>query len=119
VQSGPLSVHWLVYSSADGATFYQVSDTTTSVPTTADAWVASGALNLTLEAGLYYWIGIGLPPGGSPAGTYHGAAAPSASSISFAQVLGSSFEDASATPANISPASSQSLYYFRLSTTLP
>jgi len=119
VQTGPASAHWLLYSSPDGVTFYQVSDTPASLPTMADAWVSSGALKLTLEAGLYYWVGLELPGTGSAVVTLHTADAPSTSFISFAQVLGSSTEQTSGTPANISPTTSESLYSFRLSTTLP
>ncbi|HVY28224.1 MAG TPA: hypothetical protein VHB79_16820 [Polyangiaceae bacterium] len=119
ISSGPVSAHWLVYSSTDGVNFYQASDTSASIPTTADAWVGSSALAVTLEAGIYYWIGLELTPTGGASAVYHSDSSLSTPTLSFAQVLGSAYRNSAGPPASFTPSKSTSLYYVRLSTTLP
>lgn len=119
VAGGPVSAHWLVYSSTDGANFYQASDTAANLVTTADAWVGSGALSVTLEAGLYYWIGIEVAPTAGASVTYHSDPALSTPSLSFAQVQGSASRRSAGPPASFKATKNSSLYYLRLSTGLP
>lgn len=118
VSSGPLDVHWVVYSSSDNVTFYQVSDIPASIPDTTEAWVSSGDLNLTLESGLYYLLGVELAPTGSLISHYSSAL--STPALSFAKVTGSVTQLVAGAPASFKPdLSTTKLHYIRLSTALP
>lgn len=118
VSGGPVSAHWLVYSSTDGVTYYQVSDTPASLPNTADAWVSSGPLNLTLEAELYYWVGIEVAPSSGARVSYHQESRPPPA-LTFAQPEGIASRSASGPPASFKPDKASGSFYARLTTTLP
>jgi hypothetical protein len=108
--------NWVVYSSADLQTFYRVLTPVTGTLMSAGV-VSSGPLNVQLQAGLYYLIGLHSTGPSWP--SFDQIPLPR---ISFGTVLGSVTSLSSSASQSISPSSysqGQATYRMTLVTTLP
>jgi hypothetical protein len=103
-----------VYSSADGTNFYLLSSTAPEVPQQNPGWVDSGALNVQLQAGTTYLIGMNFV---SPYVSYSDLA--TAVNPSFGTVLKAVMVDQSTLPSSFAPAQTERVLAMRLTTAAP
>jgi len=104
----------IVYSSSDGTNFYLLSSTAPEVASQPQGYIDSGALNVQLQAGTYYLIGMNLV---SPYVSYSDLA--TAVNPSFGTVLKSVMVDQATLPSSFAPAQSTKVLAMRLTTSAP
>ena len=103
-----------VYSSSDGTNFYLLASVAPEVPEQPQGWIDSGALNVQLQAGTTYLIGMNF---NSPYVSYSDLA--TAVNPSFGTVLKSVMVDQSTLPTSFAPAQSARVLAMKLTTAAP